>query len=112
MQDKTTIGVSEEFRQYIEALVEEVVCGGIPLDGVEGRKFTSKLNCNSILSPRGYLSRADLRDNPLRKTGNYWSSYRDKLSYQGRVFCLCRSGVDADEFSLPRVHGCSVRPVI
>ena len=32
MQDKTTLGISDTFREFIEALVEEVTINGEPFD--------------------------------------------------------------------------------
>lgn len=83
------------------------------LNGVEGRRFTSKINGNSVFFPAcGYLSGSELRENRLRKIGNYWSSYRDQLNWQARVFRFSKSVVSADEYSFVRVCGCSVRPVL
>ena len=83
------------------------------LNGVEGCRFTSKKNGNSIFFPAcGYLSGSDLREHRSLKIGNYWSLYNGPLSTGAGILRLRRSGVDADQFSLLRIYGCSVRPVL
>lgn len=85
----------------------------IPLNGVEGRRFTSKKNGNSIFLPAcGYLSGTELRENHLRKIGNYWSSYNGPISTEAGVLRLSKSDVSADGFSLRRIYGGSIRPVL
>lgn len=79
------------------------------LNGVEGCKFTSKINGNSIFLPAaGYRDDSDLSDAGLY--GNYWSSAQN-LSYAYHAYYLTFGSGRKDWCYSARRFGQSVRPV-
>ena len=79
-------------------------------NGVNGGKFTSKVNSASIFLPAaGYRSNSDLYDAGSR--GNFWSSTRYP-SYTYYAYNLYFNSGGARESYYYRLRGRSVRPVV
>ena len=83
------------------------------LNGVNGRRFTSKINGNSIFLPAAGIRRDNIPDFP-DKGGNYWSSWHDS---DNPIYLPFAYLLGFDRFSVPtsyyyRDSGRSVRPVV
>lgn len=94
----------------IKELIDNCTSKWMTLNGVKGRKFTSKINGNSIFFPAaGNRIDDDLYD--AGEYGDYWSSTQrpDYSSDAHELFFLLE---DAAPESSSRCNGQSVRPVV
>ena len=92
----------------LKELIENTTSTWTTVEGVKGRKFTSKINGNSIFLPAVGYHNQDRRDDQ-NVTGGYWTStlnQNSKLAYN-LFFCSDFTAI----YSSGRWVGISVRPV-
>ena len=78
-------------------------------NGVFGRRFTSRINGNSIFFPAAGLRYGD-QTLYVAASGSYWSSTL-KLNHQDQAYAMSSGSDNAERYSANRYFGFSIRPV-
>ena len=95
----------------IKELLDNCTSEWTTLNGVNGRKFTSNINGNSIFLPAaGYRWLGDL--GYAGENGYYWSSTQNPDYSDGAYYLYFYSGNARWRYYLDRFSGQSVRPVV
>ena len=95
-------------KEQFQELVENCTSERVALNGYLGRRFTSKINGNSIFMPfAGYISGTGLLNHG--SNGNYWSSSLDSSAYGYGLYFYSGGVYPADNYD--RFYGFSVRAV-
>lgn len=95
----------------IKELLDKCTSEWTTLNGVNGRKFTSNINGNSIFLPAaGYRWLGDL--GYAGENGYYWSSTQNPDYSDGAYYLYFYSGNARWRYYLDRFSGQSVRPVV
>ena len=94
----------------IGELLDNTTIEWTTVNGINGRKFTSKTNGNSIFMPAaGYRKNASF---DYQSTNGYYGSASVYLAYSGYARCLGFYSDGASAGSTYRYYGQSVRPVL
>lgn len=98
-------------KKQFEELLSYTVYERTTLNGVNGQKFTSKINGNYIFLPSAG-ERMFSSSNMIGKTGYYWSStLSTSMEYQDNAIILLCGGGGVSTSGAPRAYGLPVRPV-